>query len=152
MGTMPRPIGATRMTASFMAERPTAKAPPGDPAGCGQLPAVLAHLVAVAQARMGDRGTVHAQPAGTGQYVITACRDDQDLVMMFARRHRDWVLTAAGMITGGQPQAISCRTAAGALRLLGGQKPRPGQPSAVRAARLPRDSALTAKKNTVLQL
>jgi hypothetical protein len=91
-------------------------------------PAVLAHLVAVAQARMGDRGTVHAQPAGTGQYVITACRDDRDLVMMFARRHRDWVLTAAGMITGGQPQAISCRTAAGALRLLGGQNPGPVSP------------------------
>lgn len=64
MGTMPRPIGATRMTASFKAEGPTAKAPPGDPAGCGQLPAVLAHLVAVAQARMGDRGAVHARPPG----------------------------------------------------------------------------------------
>jgi hypothetical protein len=145
-------MGAIGMKASFMAEQPAATAPLGDPAGCGQLPAVLKHLVAVAQARMGDRGTVHTQPAGTGRYVITACRGDRDLVMMFARRRRNWVLTAAGVITGGHPQAVRCRTVAEAVRLLGGQKPGPGRPSAVRAAQLPRDSALAAKKNTVLQV
>jgi hypothetical protein len=105
-------MGAIGMKASFMAEQPAATAPLGDPAGRGQLPTVLKHLVAVAQARMGDRGTVHTQPAGTGRYVITACRGDRDLVMMFARRRRNWVLTAAGVITGGHPQAVSCRATA----------------------------------------
>jgi hypothetical protein len=56
------------------------------------------------------------------------------------------------MITGGQPQAVRCRTVAEAMRLLGGQDPGSGRPSAVRAARLPRDSALAAQKNTVLRV
>jgi hypothetical protein len=131
---------------------PSTEAPSGNPGGCGPLPAVLAHLVAVARARMGDRGTVQVQPARVGRYVITACRGDRDLVMMFTRRRRDWVLTAAGMITGGQPQTVRCRTVAEAMRLLGGQDPGSGRPSAVRAARLPRDSALAAQKNTVLRV
>ncbi len=91
-------------------------------------------------------------PAGADRYVITLCRGDRDLVMMFARLRRDWVLTAAGMITDGQAHAVRCRTVTEAMRLLGGQDPGTGQPSSVRTARLPRDGALAAKKNTVLRV
>lgn len=109
MGRTPRgpgsaPADATGMKAGAVAERPTVPtALSADPGACGPLPVVLAHLVAVARARMGDCGMVHAQPAGAGRYVITACRGDRDLVMIFARRRRDWGLTAAGLIVGGQP-------------------------------------------------
>ena len=131
------PVGATALKAGVVAERRAVRAvPSGDPDTCNPLPAVLAHLVAVARARMDDRGTVEVQPAGAGRYVVTACRGGRDLVMMFARRRREWVLTAAGMIVNGQPRAVSVRTVTEAMRLLGGQDaaPRPALPGTGGAA------------------
>lgn len=83
--------------------------------------------------------------------MITACRGGWELVMMFARRRREWALAAAGMITDGQPRAVSCRTVTEAMRLRGGHEAGGGQPSSMRAARLPRGDALAVKKGTVLR-
>jgi len=130
------------------AETGTAQAGPG----AGALPAVLTHILAVCRARLRDRGTVEIQPGGVGRYVITACRRDRELVMMFARRRRGWVLAAAGLITDGQPQGIRYNNLPEVMRLLGDHQAGTGDRSPVRAARLPRNSAVDARKNTVLRV
>jgi hypothetical protein len=118
----------------------------------GALPAVLAHMAAVCRARLHDRGTVDVQPGGPGRYVITACLGSRELVMMFARRRRGWALTAAGLIADGEPRGVRCSNLAEVMRLLGDHQSGAGDRSAVRAARLPRNSTLDARKNTVLRV
>jgi hypothetical protein len=126
-------------------------APSGDESASATLPAVLTHLVAVCRAKLNGNGTIEVQP-GANRYVITVCRGHKDLVMMFVRRHRQWRLTAAGVVIDGQPQGVRVRTVTEAIQLLGGHGPGTGRTSSVRAARIPRDSALDAKKNTVLRV
>jgi hypothetical protein len=121
-------------------------------AGPGVLPAVLAHIAAVCRTRLHDRGTVDIQPGGPGRYVITACLGSKELVMMFARRRRGWVLAAAGLIADGRPQAVRCDNLTEAMRLLGDHETGTGNRSPVRAARPPRNSTLDARKNTVLRV
>jgi len=122
------------------------------PAGPGALPAVLAHIAAVCRARLRDRGTVEVQPGGPGRYVITACLSNRELVMMFARRGRGWVLAAAGLIADGEPRTVRCSNLTEAMRLLGDHQTGTGDRSPVRPARLPRNSTLDARKNTVLRV
>jgi len=72
--------------------------------------------------------------------------------MMFARHRGGWVLAAAGLIADGEPRAVQCSTLTEAMRLLGDHQAGTGDRSAVRAARLPRNSTLDARKNTVLRV
>jgi hypothetical protein len=122
------------------------------PAGPGALPAALAHIAAVCQARLRDRGTVDVQPGGPGHYVITACLGSRELVMMFARHRRGWALAAAGLIADGEPRGVRCSNLAEAMRLLSDHQGGTGDRSAVRTAHLPRNSTLDARKNTVLRV
>ena len=92
------------------------------------------------------------QSGGRGRYVITACTGSKELVMIFARRRRGWVLTAAGLITDGQPHGIRSSNIAEMMRLLGDHQTGTSDRSGVRAARPPRNSALDARKNTVLRV
>lgn len=92
------------------------------------------------------------QSGGRGRYVITACTGSKELVMIFARRRRGWVLTAAGLITDGQPHGIRCSNIAEMMRLLGDHQTGTSDRSGVRAARPPRNSALDARKNTVFRV
>ena len=105
------------------------------PVDAGALPAVLTHIVAVCRARLRDRGTVEVQPGGPGRYVINACLGSRELVMMFARRRRGWVLAAAGLIADGEPRAVQCSNLAEAMRLLGDHRAGTGDRSSAPKAR-----------------
>jgi hypothetical protein len=71
---------------------------------------------------------------------------------MFARRRRGWALAAAGLIADGEPRGVRCGNLAEVMRLLGDHQGGSRDRCAVRAARLPRNSTLDARKNTVLRV
>jgi hypothetical protein len=121
---------------------------PGSP---GRLPAVISHLTAICRARQ-DRGvTVNVQDSAPGRYVVTVCNGRRELSLTFAWRRRRWDLADLELTEDGEP-ADAARSIYEVIRLLSDHEIGAGTPSRTRGARLPRDSALETRKNTVLRV
>jgi hypothetical protein len=129
-------------------------ATPGSGPGSGspaRVPAVITHVAAMCRSKQGKGVTADVQAPAPGRYQVTVRRGRKELVLLFAWRHRRWDLADVQLTEGGEPQdaALSIREIA---RLLSDHEIGTGDPSRIRGSRLPRDSALDTKKNTVLRV
>jgi hypothetical protein len=121
---------------------------PGSP---GRVPAVIAHLTAMCRARQ-DRGvTADVQATAPGRYVLTVRLGRKELSLTFARRRRRWDLADIQLTEDGEV-LDAARSLYEVIRLLSDHEIGTGTPSPARGARLPRDSALETRKNTVLRV
>ena len=121
---------------------------PGTP---DPLPAVISHLTAMCRTRR-DRGvTADVQATAPGRYVVTICSRRKELSLTFAQRRRRWDLADVRLTEDGKP-VDAARSIYEVIRLLSDHEIDTGTPARTRGARLPRDSALETKKNTVLRV
>ena len=121
---------------------------PGSP---GRLPAVISHLTAMCRARQ-DRGvTADVRGCAPGRYVVTICHGRRELSLTFAWRRRRWDLADVQLTEDGEV-LDAARSLYEVIRLLSDHEIGTGTPSPTRGARLPRDSALETRKNTVLRV
>jgi hypothetical protein len=119
--------------------------------GPGRLPAVISHLTAMCRARQ-DRGvTADVQFSAPGRYVLTVCNGRKEVTLTFARRRRRWDLADIQLTEDGEP-VDAARSIYEVIRLLSDHEIGTGTPSRTSGSRLPRDSALETKKNTVLRV
>jgi hypothetical protein len=144
-GTAPPPAGARAGHSGRAASRP-------GPAGPGPLPAIIRHLTAICRARQ-DRGlAAEVQEPAPGRYLVTISRAQRQLTLAFAWHHRRWDLADAQLTVDGEPQDVG-RSLYEVIRMLCDHEIGTGTPSHIRSgSRLPRDTALETKKNTVLRL
>jgi hypothetical protein len=111
---------------------------------------VIAHLTALCRARQGRGVTADVQALSPGRYVVTVCHARRELTLTFAWRRR-WDLADVRLTEDGKP-LDAARSLYEVIRLLTDHEIGTGTPSPVRGSRLPRDSALETKKNTVLRV
>jgi hypothetical protein len=122
-----------------------------EPGGPGRFPAVISHLAAICRARQ-DRGvTADVRACAPDRYVVTVCHGRRELSLTFAWRRRRWDLADVQLTEDGEV-LDAARSLYEVIRLLSDHEIGTGTPSRTRGARLPRDSALETKKNTVLRV
>lgn len=117
----------------------------------GRLPAVISHLTAICRARQHRGVTADVQFSAPGQYVLTVCNGSKELALTFAQRRRRWDLADIQLAKDGEP-VDAARSIYEVIRLLSDHEIGTGTPSRTGSARLPRNSALETKKNTVLRV
>jgi hypothetical protein len=112
---------------------------------------VIAHLSAMCRSKQDKGVTVDVKAPAPGRYQVTVRRDRRELVLTFAWRRRRWDLADVRLTDDGKQQdaAHSMHEIA---RLLSDHETGTGDPSQVRGSPLPRNSALDARKNTVLRV
>jgi hypothetical protein len=114
-------------------------------------PAVIDHLTAICRARQERGVTADVQAPAPGRYVLTVCTSRKELALTFAWRRRRWDLTDIQLTKDGEPQDVT-RSLYEVIRLLSDHEIGTGTSSPARGARLPRNSALETKKNTVIRV
>lgn len=119
--------------------------------GPDRLPAVISHLTAMCRARQHRGVTADVQLSAPGRYVLTVCNGRKEVTLTFARRRRRWDLDDVQLTEDGEP-VDTARSIYEVIRLLSDHEIGTGTPSPTGGARLPRDSALETKKNTVLRV
>ena len=122
-----------------------------EPESPGPLPAVISHLTAICRARQRRGMTADVQAAAPGLYLVTVCNGRKELSLTFTLRRRGWDLADVQLTEDGVP-VDAARSMYEILRLLSDHEIGTGTPSRTGGARLPRDSALETKKNTVLRV
>jgi hypothetical protein len=122
-----------------------------EPGSSGRLPAVISHLTAMCRARQQRGVTADVQASAPGRYVLTVCNGPREVTLTFARRRRRWDLADVQLTEDGEA-VDAARSIYEVIRLLSDHEIGTGTPSRTRDARLPRDSALETKKNTVLRV
>ena len=95
--------------------------------------------------------TTDVQAPAPGRYLVTICTGRKELVLTFARRRRLWDLADVRLTDDGKPQDAA-RSISEVIRLLSDHEPGTGGHPRIRASQLPRNSALDARKNTVLRV
>ena len=95
--------------------------------------------------------TCDVQSPGPGRYVLTVRSGRKELTLTFARRRRRWDLSDIGLTEDGEPLDVT-RSLYDVIRLLSSHEIGTGTPSRTRGARMPRNTALETKKNTVLRV
>lgn len=123
----------------------------GDQGSADPLPAVISHLTAMCRARQDKGVTADVQATAPGRYVITICNRRKTVSLTFTWRRRRWDLADVQMTEDGKP-VDAARSMYEVIRLLSDHEIGTGTPSPTRGARLPRDSALETKKNTVIRV
>jgi hypothetical protein len=119
--------------------------------GPDRLPAVISHLTAICRARQHRGVTADVQFSAPGRYVLTVCNGRKEATLAFARRKGRWDLDDVQLTKDGEP-VDAARSIYEVIRLLSDHEIGTGTPSRTSGARLPRDSALETKKNTVLRV
>jgi hypothetical protein len=117
----------------------------------GRLPAVISHLTAMCRARQHRGVTADVQFSAPGRWVLTVCNGSKELTLTFARRRRRWDLADIQLTEDGE-LVDAARSIYEVIRLLSDHEIGTGTSSRTSSARLPRDSALETKKNTVLRV
>ena len=115
-----------------------------------RLPAMVQHFAAMCHARQA-KGITFEASAAPGHYLTTITTGHQQATLAFSRRHRRWDLTAIIMTQDGK-LLDTTRTIHDIIRLLTAHEIGTGTPSPTSGARLPRNSALETKKNTVIRV
>jgi hypothetical protein len=125
---------------------------PGElaPGTVARVPSVIAHVAAICRSKQA-RGVTAAVQASPGRYEVTICKDRRELVLTFAWRRRRWDLADVRLTDDGKPQDAA-RSMYEIVRLLSDHEIGTDDPTRVRGSRLPRNSALDTKKNTVLRV
>jgi hypothetical protein len=121
---------------------------PGTPA---QVPSVIAHVAAICRSKQARGVTVDVQAPAPGRYQVTICKDRKELVLTFTWRRRRWDLADVHLTDDGKPQDAA-RSMYEIVRLLSDRETGTEDRSRIRGSRLPRNSALDTKKNTVLRV
>jgi hypothetical protein len=116
-----------------------------------RFPAVISHLTAICRARQHRGVTADVQFSAPGRYLLTVCNNSKELTLTFARRHRRWNLADIRLTEDGEPVDVD-HSIYEVIRLLSDHEIGTGTPSRTSGARLPRNSALDTKKNTVLRV
>ena len=114
-------------------------------------PAVIDHLTALCRARQERGVTADVQAPAPGRYVLTVCTGRKELALTFSWRRRRWDLADIKLTKDGEPQDVT-RSLYEIIRLLSDHEIGTGTSSPTRGARLPRNSALDTKKNTVIRV
>lgn len=115
------------------------------------MPSVIAHVAAICRSKQSRGLTVDVQAPAPGRYKVTIGKGRKELVLTFAWRRRRWDLADVRLTEDGRPQDAA-RSMYEIVRLLSDHQIGTGDPSPVRGSRLPRNSALDVKKNTVLRV
>ena len=126
-------------------------ASPREAGSPGQLPAVISHLSAICPARQNRGVTADVQAIAPDRYAVTVCNGRRELSLTFSLRRRGWDLADVQLTEDGKP-ADAARSMYEVIRLLSDHEIGTGTPSRTGAARLPRNSALETKKNTVIRV
>jgi hypothetical protein len=121
-----------------------------EPGNSARLPAVIAHLSAICRAREHRGVTADVQHPEPGQYKVIVSNGRREVTLTLAWRRRRWDLTDLALTEDGEPRDAA-RTLYEVIRLLSDREAGTDPPSGT-SGRLPRNSALEARKNTVLRI
>ncbi|HTU75674.1 MAG TPA: hypothetical protein VMG38_19335 [Trebonia sp.] len=122
--------------------RPSTDAPP--------LPAVIQHFAAMCHAREAKGFTYHLSEA-PGHHIATLTIGPNQVTMVISRKRKRWDLTSITATKDGQ-LLDTARTIHHIIKLLTQHEIGTGVSSPTGAARLPRNSSIEAKKNTVIRV